>query len=99
MKNIFLINEVGDPYEMDSTVAVTTSIEEAKKLFPKKLWREVSRREGNSGAVWPDPARHDEYVFECVNSGDKVTIRDLLERPSPYVAEMPLNTIFVAQGS
>lgn len=94
MSNIFLVNTVDDPYCADNTVAVCTSLDEAKKLFPKKLWRQVSHREGDRSLPFSDPLWSNEYVYECVNCGERMSTHDDLERPSPYVEEVPLNTRF-----
>ena len=98
---VVLVNDVGDPYESDYTIAVCSTMDEALKLDLKDgLW-DAGKREilpANS----PEngrPYKMSKYTYTNLKTGEIKITHDSLNRPSPYVEIVPLNVLLYTSAA
>lgn len=88
MKSVFVVFEVDDPYVSDGTLAICSSFEKAKELFPQSLWRHVKtdRVPCYPGSTTMTARDTWENLYSL-----KTRVTDGIDRPSPYVEEITLD--------
>lgn len=78
---VFIVFEVFEANEPDSPVAICSSLDEAKKLFPHRLWCLI--RYNENGYQWTDA-----ITMQTLQVSRKYS------RPTPYYEEVEMNTEF-----
>jgi hypothetical protein len=91
MNSVFLVLECSDPYEPDGTLAVCTSEDVAKRLFPRRLWKHVERK--NLGPTFPGSSynREIDIYVDLITGKTKEDSSDGTSRPNPRIEEVELD--------
>lgn len=86
MAKIILVNDIGDPYEAGYTIAVCTSLEKTKELFPNGVWN----LDPNG-----DKDRYNRPItYENLITGERRNSDNIGCPPTPYIEEVELDTKF-----
>lgn len=91
MKNIFIVNVVGDPYEGDQSIGWYSSLEKAMDLTTGELWKLKSSRPNPKYPQYADDFGFQLHLHEELKSKRTLEICGSLDRPSPYVQTIRLD--------
>lgn len=81
---LYQVMQCNDPYEPDETLAVCTSLESAKNLFPTQLCQIVEGSQTQKGREWIN-----------LHTGEKEFIKNFPGRPhKPFIEEIETDVKF-----